>query len=156
VAIAQCFEVLVIVLLLIAHLPVYIEIAYVIAPFTSQTAIIVTMMCHASHVVPGQRRSRPRAPGQTWVGLAIIIISIIVAVLSTTRVYQSLALIHIFLYAQFPVVVLLEYVKQNLPSTDTRLETPLAALPNSTSSLTHGTSRPTSSGTHPAPHYSPC
>ncbi|RSL53936.1 hypothetical protein CEP51_014798 [Fusarium floridanum] len=160
-AIAGSIEVsFIVALMLVPPVTVHIEIAYVVTPFTSQISTIVMMIHHFFRRTPGQNTPRPRVSGSIWVSLVMIVISIVAVVLSVTGLCQSAPMIHGILYAREPITALLsaKQAKPSPPPPDTHPEIPLAldALPNSTSSLTHGTSRPTSSDTRPAPHYSLC
>ena len=152
--------IIVILMLKIPQVTTYIEIVCVITPFTSQTITIMMMIHHAFHTAPGQTTSRSRVLGSIWVSLAMIVISIVAVVLSVTGLYQSAPMIHGILYAREPITALLsaKKAKPSLPPPNPHPEIPLAldALPNSTSSLNHGISRPASSHTRPTPHYSPC
>ena len=90
----------------------------------------------------------------------MIVISTVTVVLSVTGLDDSAPRVHGILYLREPIMALLRAInaKPSLPPPDARANNTLAldALANSTSSLTRGTSRPTSSDTRPAPHYSPC
>jgi hypothetical protein len=73
-----------------------------------------------------------------WVGLAVILISTVMAVLSATGVYQRLALIHGLPYTESSIMGLrsAEQERPNPPSADGRSGIPLtsSALPDSESS----------------------
>lgn len=160
VVIVECIEVVVIVtLIILPQIRVYIEIAYIVTPFTSQVTTM-GIMYYASLGIRGQRAPKRIVVHYVWVGLAVIIISTVVAVLSATGVYQSLALIHGLLYMESSIMGFrsAEQERLNPPSADGRLGIPLTShsLLGSKSSLTHGVSRPTSSYTRSNPHYSPC
>lgn len=158
--IAECIEVIIIVILLfLPQVTVYVEIAYIVTPLTSQVTTMGTMY-YASRGIRGQRAPRRTVIHHIWVGLAVIIISMVVVILSATGVYPSLALIHGLVYTEGSIMGLrsADQAQPNPRSADGHSGIPLAsnALLGSKSSFTQGISRPTSAYSRNTPQYSPC
>jgi hypothetical protein len=158
--IAECIEVLIIVtLIFLPQVTVYVEIVYIVTPFTSQVTTM-GIMYYASRRIRGQSASRRTVIHFMWVGLAVLVISTVLVVLSATGVYRSLALMHGLLYTESSIMGLrsAREVRPSPPSADGRSGIPLTSngLLDSNSSLTHGISRPTSSYTRSTLHYCPC
>ncbi|OBS20575.1 hypothetical protein FPOA_06932 [Fusarium poae] len=142
VAALECIEVIIVVILIfIPQITVLSEIACIISPLTSQV-MTMAVMYHASRGIGEHSTPKRTVIHHLWIGLAITVISMIVAVLSTNERYPRLVFIQGILYTTSSIMGF-----RPAERADRQPDIPLASIasPNSTSSLTPGICRPSSS-----------
>jgi hypothetical protein len=156
----ECIEVIIVVaLIFIPQVTVHSEIACVVPPLTSQV-ITIAILYRASRGIQGHSTPRRTAVHHIWAGLAVIIISMVLAVLSASGKYPSLGFFQGILYMESSVMGLRPAEQERLnrghanghPGIPLTSHTP----PDSTSSLNDDICRPASSYTSFTPHRSPC
>ncbi|KAH7191091.1 hypothetical protein DER44DRAFT_844494 [Fusarium oxysporum] len=149
VAALECIEVIIVVILIfIPRITVPSEITCIMSPLTSQI-MTMAIMYRASRGVGEGSTPRRTVIHHFWIGLAITIISMFVAVLSTNEKYPRLVFIQGILYTTNSIMGFRpsERERLSLGHAGRQPDIPLAsnASPNSTSSLTPGICRPGSS-----------
>ncbi|SPJ83506.1 uncharacterized protein FTOL_10090 [Fusarium torulosum] len=156
----ECIEVIIVVaLIFVPQVTVHSEIACVVPPLTSQV-ITIAILYRASRGIQGHSTPRRTAVHHIWAGLAVIIISMVLAVLSASGKYPSLGFFQGILYMESSVMGLRPAEQERLnrglanrhPGIPLTSHTP----PDSTSSLHDNICRPASYYTSFTPRRSPC
>ncbi|QKD57635.2 uncharacterized protein FOBCDRAFT_139536 [Fusarium oxysporum Fo47] len=155
----ECIEVIIVVaLIFVPQVKVHSEFACILPPLTSQVVTIAIMY----RTCGIQRHSIPRrtAVHHFWAGLAVIIISMVLAGLSASRKYPSLGFLQGILFMESSVMGLrpAEQKRRNWGLANGHLGIPLTSHtpPDSTSSLSDDICRPVSSYTSFNSRPSPC
>ncbi|KAH7186353.1 hypothetical protein DER44DRAFT_859197 [Fusarium oxysporum] len=156
----ECIEVIIVVaLIFVPQVKVHSEIACVLPPLTSQVVTIAIMYRTSCGI---QRHGIPRrtAVHHIWAGLAVIIISMVLAGLSASGKYPSLGFLQGILFMESSVMGLrpAEQKRRNRGLANGHLGIPLTSHtpPDSTSSLNDDICRPASSYTSFNSRPSPC
>ncbi|KAI8401393.1 hypothetical protein FOFC_18262 [Fusarium oxysporum] len=156
----ECIEVIIVVaLIFVPQVKVHSEFACILPPLTSQVVTIAIMYRTSCGI---QRHSIPRrtAVHHFWAGLAVIIISMVLAGLSASRKYPSLGFLQGILFMESSVMGLrpAEQKRRNWGLANGHLGIPLTSHtpPDSTSSLSDDICRPASSYTSFNSRPSPC